>query len=118
MIIVINNIITFLGLYVKQKARLIMSKWTEIRDNVVDAIKVDDVTEDIKQTALNTVVTDVLPALSDTVDNFINTLIEQSQNEAGWCRVRDRALLPFIIKGGLSLISYVASKTLEKTENA
>lgn len=95
-----------------------MSKWTEIRDNVVDAVKVDDVTEDIKQKALSTVVNDVLPALEDTVDNFISTLVEQSKSENGWCRVRDRAVLPFVIKAGFTLISYVAGKTLEKTEVA
>lgn len=26
-----------------------MSKWTDVRDNIVDALHVDDVTEDVKQ---------------------------------------------------------------------
>ena len=93
-----------------------MSKWTEIRDNMVEAVKNENVTEEIKQTALSTVVNNVLPALEDTVDNFISTLVEQSQNESGWCKVRDKALLPFVLKGGFTLISYLAGKTLEKTE--
>ena len=32
-----------------------MSKWTDVRDNVVDALHVDDVTEDVKLVLSKTV---------------------------------------------------------------
>jgi len=36
-----------------------MSKWTDVRDNVVDALHVEDITEDVKQHVTNTILSEL-----------------------------------------------------------
>ena len=47
-----------------------MSKWTDVRDNVVDALHVSDVTEDVKQHVTSTLLSEVVPVLENAVDGF------------------------------------------------
>ena len=48
-----------------------MSKWTDVRDNVVDALHVEDVTEDIKQHVTSTLMSEVMPVIENAVDNSV-----------------------------------------------
>ena len=68
-----------------------MSKWTDVRDNVVDALHVEDITEDVKQ---------------------------QSKSESGWCKIRDAIVLPLVIQGGVYIVKTVLSKTVKSTTAA
>lgn len=88
-----------------------MSKWTEIRDNIVDVLKVDDVTEQVKQNVTNVILNEVIPIVENAVDSFVSTLKEQATNETGWCKLRDGVVLPIVMQG----IVYVAKKVLTKT---
>ena len=45
-----------------------MSKWTEIRDNIVRELHVDNVTEEIKQRVSASIVSEVLPPIEDAVN--------------------------------------------------
>lgn len=47
-----------------------MSKWTDIRDSMVEALNVDIVTEDMKNELTQNIVTNVLPAVETVVDKF------------------------------------------------
>lgn len=49
-----------------------MSKWTDVRDNIVDALHVDDVTEDVKQHVTSTILSEVVPVAENAVDSFCN----------------------------------------------
>lgn len=60
-----------------------MSKWTDVRDNVVDALHVDDVTEDVKQHVTATLLSEVVPVLENAVDSFCAATKEQSKTESG-----------------------------------
>ena len=40
-----------------------LSKWTDVRDNVIDALKVEDVTEEAKQQVTKAILEEVLPPL-------------------------------------------------------
>lgn len=88
-----------------------MSKWTEVRDNVVDALHVEDVTEQVKQNVTNAILTEVVPMIENAVDSFTDTLKEQAKNETGWCKVRDGVALPLIMQGLVYAIKTVLSKT-------
>lgn len=88
-----------------------MSKWTEIRDNIVDVLKVDDVTEQVKQNVTNAILNEVIPIIKNAVDSFVDKLKEQATNETGWCKLRDGVVLPIVMQG----IVYVAKKILTKT---
>ena len=70
-----------------------MSKWTDVRDNIVGTLHVDDVTEDVKQHVTNTILSEVVPVVENAVDSFCTTTKEQSKTETGWCKIRDGIFL-------------------------
>lgn len=92
-----------------------MSKWTDVRDNIVDALHVDDVTEDVKQHVTNTILSEVLPVAENAVDSFCAATKEQSKTETGWCKIRDGIALPLVMQGGIYVIKLVLSKTVAQT---
>ena len=101
------------------KERMIeMSKWTDVRDNVVDALHVEDVTEDVKQHVTATLLSEVMPVLENAVDSFCDSTKEQSKSESGWCKIRDGVVLPLLMQGGVYVVKLVLSKTVSQTAAA
>lgn len=92
-----------------------MSKWTEVRDNIVDTLHVEDITEDVKQHVTNTILNEVLPVIENAVDSFCAATKEQAKSESGWCKIRDGVVLPLLMQGGVYVIKLVLSKTVAQT---
>lgn len=92
-----------------------MSKWTDVRDNIVDALHVEDITEDVKQHVTNTILSEVMPVIENAVDSFCATTKEQAKTETGWCKIRDGVVLPLLMQGGVAIIKTVLSKTIKAT---
>lgn len=92
-----------------------MSKWTDVRDNIVGALHVDDVTEDVKQHVTSTILSEVMPVAENAVDSFCAATKEQSKTESGWCKIRDGVALPLVMQGGIYIIKLVLSKTVAQT---
>lgn len=88
-----------------------MSKWVEIRDSIVSALKVDEVTEELKERVTQALIDEVFPAIEDAVNNFVDKLKEQAPGEKGWCRIRDGVVLPLILQG----LVYVSKVVLQKS---
>lgn len=95
-----------------------MSRWTEVRDNVVDALHVEDITEDVKQHVTNTILSEVMPVIENAVDSFCATTKEQSKTESGWCKIRDGVVLPLVMQGCVYVVKLVLSKTVTQTATA
>jgi hypothetical protein len=89
-----------------------MSNWTEFRDAVLDAINVQEITEDVKQDFTRWILTNLLPALKPAAENYVDQVRAQAANESGWCKVRDLFVLPFVVEGGLWLIEKALTKSL------
>ena len=81
-----------------------MSAWTEFRDDVVESLKFDKVTEQMKQDFTKWLVETCLPLAESAAANFISQIKDQAKIETGWCKVRDLIVLPLIINGGLWII--------------
>lgn len=92
-----------------------MSKWTEIRDNAVDALHVEEVTEEVKQGVTQKILDEVIPVVESAVDAFCATTKEQSKTESGWCKLRDAIFLPLVMQGGVYVVKLVLSKTVKAT---
>lgn len=92
-----------------------MSKWTDVRDNIVDALHVDDVTEEVKQGVTQKILDEVIPVAENAVDAFCTATKEQSKTETGWCKIRDGIVLPLVMQGGIYIIKLVLSKTVAQT---
>lgn len=95
-----------------------MSKWTDVRDNVVNALHVEDVTEDVKQHVTSALLSEVMPLLENAVDSFCAATKEQSKTESGWCKIRDGVVLPLLMQGGVYVVKLVLSKTVAQTTPA
>lgn len=92
-----------------------MSQWTEIRDNVVDALRVEDVTEKVKQDVTEKILAEVLPIAENAVDSFTATTKEQAKQETGWCKIRDGIVFPFVLQGLVFVVKTVLQKTVKET---
>ena len=92
-----------------------MSKWTDLRDDVVEILDVEEVTEQMKQELTKQLVESILPSVTAVADNFVSKVKEQGKNESGWCKIRDMLVLPLVINGALYVVDKVLTKTLEKT---
>ncbi len=95
-----------------------MSKWTDVRDNIVDALHMEDVTEDVKQHVTATLLSEVVPVLENAVDGFCSATKEQAKTESGWCKIRDGVVLPLMMQGGVYVVKLVLSKTVAQTAAA
>ena len=94
-----------------------MSKWTEIRDSIVNALHVDKVTEELKQRVTTAIINEVLPPIEDAVNKFVTMIQAQAKEEHGWCYWRDAIVLPSVMQGAVWLVKTVLTKTLP-TEQA
>lgn len=92
-----------------------MSKWTDVRDNVVDALHAEDMTEDVKQHVTSTLLSEVMPVIETAVDNFCAATKEQAKTETGWVKVRDGIVLPLVMEGAVYLVKTVLNKTVTET---
>lgn len=95
-----------------------MSKWTDVRDNIVDALHVDDVTEEVKQGVTQKILDEVIPVVESAVDAFCATTKEQAKTESGWCKIRDAIVLPLVLQGSVYVVKLVLSKTVSQTAAA
>lgn len=92
-----------------------MSKWTDFRDDIVESLQVEEVTEQVKQNLTKQIVESILPAIKTAADGFTAKIKEQAKTEQGWCKIRDMFVLPLVINGVIYVVETVLTKTLEKT---
>lgn len=92
-----------------------MSKWTEMRDDIVESLQVEEVTEQVKKNLTRQIVESILPAVKTAADGFVGTIKEQAKTETGWCKIRDALVLPLAVEGTIYVVELVLTKTVEKT---
>ena len=92
-----------------------MSKWTDFRDDIVESLQVEEVTEQVKQNLTKQIVESILPAVKTAADGFTAKIKEQAKAETGWCKIRDMLVLPLVINGVIYAVETVLNKTMEKT---
>lgn len=92
-----------------------MSKWTDFRDDIVESLQVEEVTEQVKQNLTKQIVESILPAIKTAADGFTSKIKEQAKAEKGWCKIRDMLVLPLVINGLIYVVELVLTKTMEKT---
>ena len=92
-----------------------MSKWTDFRDDIVESLQVEEVTEQVKQNLTKQIVESILPSVKTVADGFTAKIKEQAKAETGWCKIRDMFVLPLVINGVIYVVETVLTKTMEKT---
>ena len=76
-----------------------MSKWTDIRDEVLAQINAENITEQFKQELHSKMVDEFIPFISDTGEQLAKALEDSAKNETStWCKLRDSFVLPTAIR--------------------
>lgn len=88
-----------------------MSNWTDFRNELLNSLHFDKVTEEMKEAFSEWLLRELFPTLNESGSKFCDQIKEQAKNESGWCKVRDLIVLPLIINIGL----WAIEKSLEKT---
>ena len=78
-----------------------MSNWTDFRDELLNSLHFDTVTEEMKEAFSAWLLRELYPALKESGTKFVEQTKEQAQKETGWCKVRDLIVLPRIVEIGL-----------------
>lgn len=92
-----------------------MSKWTDIRDGALDAMKQGalNVAEETKQQFMANFVEAGLPVVQEYASEFVAKVKEQSANESGWTKIRDAFVIPVAVQIGL----YVGKQILQTVQS-
>ena len=91
-----------------------MSQWTDIRDSLLEAVKIEEVTEEMKQNITKWALETGLPIARKAADDFCQQVKDQAKSEKGWCKVRDLFVLPTLVNIGL----WITKKALQKSITA
>ncbi len=87
-----------------------MSKWTEIRDTVVDTLKVDEVGKNLKNNFIDWLTKEGIALLEAAADRVIEECKADAPQETGWCKIRDAFVVPAAINIGLYVLKVVLEK--------
>jgi hypothetical protein len=90
-----------------------MSKWVDIRNSALEALKLEDVGKGLKNRFVGWVGEEGVEFAQAFVDEIKDECKKDAPNEKGWCKIRDMIVLPFIIEGGLWLIEKALEKTID-----
>lgn len=91
-----------------------MSKWTDIRDGALDAMKHGalNVVEETKQQFLTNFIEAGMPVIEEYAAQFTAKVKEQSAGEDGWSKIRDAVVIPFAVQIGL----YIGKQILQTVQ--
>lgn len=95
-----------------------MSKWTDFRDNMVDAMNLDSVVNDLKDQLVSSLTSNGFPVIEELATTFIGKIQEQAATEAGWNKIRDSVVLPMVIRVGLYMTKAVLAGSTTPTAEA
>ena len=95
-----------------------MSKWTDIRDSIVNELHIPEVTEEAKQRMTLAIVNEGMPLIEQAVDGYVAKLKEQAKSERGWAWGRDAVALPVVLQGAVGAGKMILAKSLDTHGNA
>jgi len=87
-----------------------MSKWTEIRDSLVNAMKIEDMGKNLKNDFVTWLSGEGLDFAQGFVDEIISECKKDAPNESGWCKIRDT----FVVPVALNIVMYVLKTVMTK----
>lgn len=95
-----------------------MSKWTDIRNSIVNELHIPEVTEEAKQRMTLAIVNEGMPLIEQAVDGYVAKLKEQAKSERGWAWGRDAIALPVVLQGAVWAVKMILAKSLDTHGNA
>ena len=93
-----------------------MSKWVQVRDSLLDAIKAEEVGKELKNRLVGWAETDGIEFIETFANGVIAECKKDAENETGWCKVRDAFVLPIAVEGGVFILKIVLTKAAASAE--
>ena len=94
-----------------------MSKWTDFRDEIEEAIKIADVKKSIKDDFIHWLESEGVELAQKFVDQIIEECKADAPKESGWCRIRDAFVLPAVLNIAMYILQLVLAKAAAEAEN-
>lgn len=94
-----------------------MSKWVDIRDSVLEALKLEEVGKGLKNRVVGWVGEEGVEFVQGFVDEIKDECKRDAPQEKGWCKIRDTFVVPLLLDGGMFLLKMVIEKAAAE-ENA
>ena len=91
-----------------------MSNWVDFRNELLNSLHFDTVTEEMKEAFSEWLLRELFPALKESSSKFCDQIKEQARNEKGWTKARDLIILPTIINVGLWAIENALDKSVNQ----
>lgn len=97
-----------------------MSKWTDIRDGALDAMRQGalNVVEETKQQFLANFLEAGVPVVEEYAAQFTAKVKEQATNETGWTKIRDAIVIPFAVQIGIYIGKQILQTVQQQTAAA
>lgn len=93
------------------------SKWVEVRDSLVEALKIEEVGRDLK----NSFVTWLESEGAEFAQKFVDKIIEECKadapQETGWCHIRDAFAVPVALNLAMYILQFVLTKAAAEAKN-
>lgn len=95
-----------------------MSKWVEIRNSVLEALKLEEVGKGLKNKFVGWVATEGIDFAQALVDEIKAECKADAPNEKGWCRIRDTFVVPFALDIGMFILKMILEKAAAEEQTA
>lgn len=87
-----------------------MSKWTEARDSLVEAMKLEDIGKNLKADFVTWLSGEGLDFAQEVINQVIAECKKDAPTESGWCKIRDT----FVVPVALNVVMYVLRTVMVK----
>lgn len=86
------------------------SAWVQVRDSLVEAMKVEEVGKELKDRFVGWAETEGIEFIETFANGVVDECRKDAENESGWCKIRDGVVLPAAITGGVFILKVVLGK--------
>ena len=91
-----------------------MSKWTDVRDSVIEALKVEAIGQSMKNDFITWLTGEGIEFAQAFADSVIAECKADAPQETGWCKIRDGVVLPVALNVGMYILKTVLTKAAEE----
>ncbi len=93
-----------------------MSKWTDIRDSVLEALALEEVGQGLKKKFVGWIGSEGVEFAQALADEIKDECKKDAPTETGWCKIRDTFVVPVALDIGMVLLKLILEKAAKEEE--
>lgn len=87
-----------------------MSKWTDIRDSVLEELRLEETGKGLKNRFVGWFANEGVEFAQAFVDEIKDECKRDAPEEKGWCKIRDTFVVPLALDAGMFLLKMIIEK--------